>query len=82
MKPFFLLSVLSVAMLFAAPVDPKKEAARKDVARAEAKPEVKPAAEVKAAPRTGEAPKSGVKGTDVFGRTQTRYDNGDRRDDA
>ena len=80
MKTLLLLGVLGTAMLFAAPADPKKDAARKEATRVEAKsatkPEAKPSAEVKAAPRTGEAPKSGVKGTDAFGRTQTRYDNG------
>ncbi|NBV52688.1 MAG: hypothetical protein EBR83_04030 [Verrucomicrobia bacterium] len=80
MKSFLLLGAVGAAILFAAPADPKKEVARKDAARAEAKTEpkseAKPAAEVKVAPRTGEAPRSGVKGTDVFGRTQTRYDNG------
>jgi gentisate 1,2-dioxygenase len=76
MKTFLLLGILGIATLFAAPVDPKKDAARKDAVRAEVKPVTKPAAEVKVAPRTGEAPKSGVKGTDAFGRTQTRYDNG------
>ncbi len=76
MKMFLLLGTLGVASLLAAPVDPKKDAVRKDAARAEVKPVTKPAAEVKAGPRNGEAPKSGVKGTDAFGRTQTRYDNG------
>ena len=51
---------------------PKKEDARKEPA----KPESKPSVVIKADPRTGENPRSGVKGADAFGRTQTRYDNG------
>jgi hypothetical protein len=69
-----------VAMLVAAPPAPKKEAPRKEAVKPEtkapSKPEAKPSAEVKAAPRTGDTPKSGVRGADAFGRTQTRYDNG------
>jgi hypothetical protein len=51
---------------------PKKEEARKEPA----KPEPKPSVVIKADPRTGELPRSGVKGADALGRTQTRYDNG------
>ena len=51
---------------------PKKEDARKEPA----KPAPKPSVVIKADPRTGEPPRSGVKGADALGRTQTRYDNG------
>ncbi|MEY3449152.1 MAG: hypothetical protein RL749_773, partial [Verrucomicrobiota bacterium] len=51
---------------------PKKEEARKEPAKTEPKPSVV----IKADPRTGELPRSGVKGADALGRTQTRYDNG------
>jgi hypothetical protein len=44
MKTLLLLGILGVATLFAAPVDPKKDAARKDSTRAEIKPAAKPEA--------------------------------------
>ena len=76
MRTLFLLAAAGLAAVFAVAATPKKDAARQGPAKSETKPEPKPSAEVKVAPTTGEAPKSGVRGTDAFGRTQTRYDNG------
>ena len=66
-----LLAVGLLAAVFASAA-PKKEEVRKEPA----KPEPKPSVVIKADPRTGEPPRSGVKGADAFGRTQVRYDNG------
>ncbi len=68
--PAFLAFGLLLAIVASAA--PKKEEARKEPA----KPEPKSSVVIKADPRTGEPPRSGVKGADAFGRTQTRYDNG------
>ena len=80
MKTLLLFAAVGFAAVFAAtPGSPKKEAPRKDSAVVVAKPVAQPAAKpfaVTAAMRTGESPRSGVIGTDAFGRTQTRYDNG------
>jgi hypothetical protein len=66
---FLVVGLLGSALASAAP---KKEDARKEPT----KPEPKPSVVIKADPRTGETPRSGVKGADALGRTQTRYDNG------
>ena len=78
MKTLLLLAFLGGAAFAVLPSAARKgvaPAAEKAEPKTPAKPEARPNV-VTSAPRPGEAPRSGVVGTDAFGRTQTRYDNG------
>ena len=78
MKTLLLLAFLGGTAFAVVPFAAKKNvepAAAKPEPKVVAKPEVRSGV-VAAASRSGEAPRSGVVGTDAFGRTQTLYDNG------